>query len=252
MNYFPWSSEPSNSMHRPRYSIKTTIKPNIDHVNQLLKDENTKSHQIDCSCVPVTLDGFYKIVLILDESGSMESIRNDMLKSINDLIKEQKQVKERPSTFTLVKFSDKVNRYISNKPLDNIKLLSSEDYTPNGSTALYDAIGDTINWFRNEKDVLMVIVTDGQENSSTKYNKQQINSMIEQKKETNKWSYVYLSNDLNTQLQGNNIGLHESLYTTNCQVDKSNFGNYISQNLNSAITNCRQRGVTVQSQLNIY
>ena len=244
MNYFPWSSVPSD--RTPRYSIKTTIKPNLDHVNNLLRDDEFSQNK------PVTLDGFYKIVLVLDESGSMESIRNDMLKSINDLIKEQQQVKERPSTFTLVKFSDKVNRYISNKPLNNIKLLSSEDYTPNGATALYDAIGDTINWFRNEKDVLMVIVTDGQENSSTKYNKYEINRMIEQKKERNNWSYVYLSNDLNTQLQGDNIGLHKSAYATNCQVDKVNFGNYISQNLNSAITNCRQRGITVQSQLNIY
>jgi uncharacterized protein YegL len=241
MNYFPWASA---SLHSPRYSIKTTIKPNLEHVNNLLKDDN--------NTMPVTLDGFYKIVLILDESGSMESIRNDMLKSINDLIKEQQQVKERPTTFTLVKFSDKVNRYISNKPLNNIKLLSSEDYTPNGSTALYDAIGDTINWFRNEKDVLMVIVTDGQENSSTKYNKQQINTMIEQKKETNNWSYVYLSNDLSTKLQGNNIGLHKSDYATNYQVERESFGKYISQNLNYAITNCRQKGVTVQSQLNIY
>ena len=57
MNYFPWASAPS---HSPRYSIKTTIKPNIDHVNNLLKDDNTSSHQI-----PVTLDGFYKIVLFL-------------------------------------------------------------------------------------------------------------------------------------------------------------------------------------------
>ena len=236
MNYFPWSSVPPTQA--PRYSIK----PNLDHVNNLLKDDD--------NTMPVTSDGFYKIVLILDESGSMESIRNDMLKSINDLIKEQQQVKERPSTFTLVKFNEKVNRYISNKPLNNIKVLSSEDYTPNGATALYDAIGDNINLFRNEKEVLMVIVTDGQENSSTKYNKNQINKMIEQKKETNNLSYVYLSNDLNTQLQGNNIGLHKSDYATNYQVERESFGKYISQNLNSAITNCRKKGVTVQSQLN--
>lgn len=120
--------------------------------------------------------------MVLDESGSMEAIKKDMLKSINDLITEQKQVKGRPATFTLVKFNDKVSRVIQNKSLDQVNVLTSEDYVPNGSTALYDAIGDTVNWFRNERDVLMVIVTDGQENASTNYNKHNITQMIDNKK----------------------------------------------------------------------
>ncbi len=233
MNYFPWTSTPC-------YPIKRTIKSVVNDMS--LYNDNE----------PVTLDGFYKIVLILDESGSMEPIKNDMIKSINDLIKEQQQVKERPSTFTLVKFNNVIHRYISNKSLNDIKLLSFEDYNPNGPTALYDAIGDTINWFRNEKDVLLVIVTDGQENSSKKYSKHQINQMIEDKKNKNNWSYVYLSNDLSTKLQGDNIGLRESFSTTNCQIPQENFGKYISKNLNVAITNCRQKGISVQNQLNTY
>ena len=105
---------------------------------------------------PVTFDDFFKIVIVLDESGSMVCIRDQIIKSINDLISEQKQIKERPATFTLVKFSDGVNRIIINKLLTNVHELSYSDYNPSGSTALYDAIGSTIDWFRNEKDVLMV------------------------------------------------------------------------------------------------
>ena len=186
----------------------------------------------------------------MDESGSMENIRDKMRNSINDLISEQKQVKARPATFTLVKFNSSVNRVIRNKPLDQINNLSSEDYTPNGSTALYDAIGDTINWFRNEKDVLMVIVTDGQENASMTYDKRTVNSMIEEKKRHNNWSYVYLSCDLNTFDQGNGIGLKESSLVSNCVVSQERYGDFISKNLNSAISNCRTQGITVQSQLN--
>ena len=128
------------------------------------------------------MDDYFKIVMIIDESGSMEAIKDKIIKSINDLITEQKQVKERPSTFTLVKFNNTVNRIVKNKNLNDVVTLKSSDYIPSGTTALYDAIGDTIEWFKNEKDVLMVIVTDGQNNSSKNYTKNQVSLMIEQKK----------------------------------------------------------------------
>ena len=128
--------------------------------------------------------------------------------------------------------------------------LSQHDYNPSGSTALYDAIGNTIDWFRNEHDVLMVIVTDGEENSSKKYTKSQINKMIDEKKEKNNWTYVYLSSDLTTERQGNAMGLNKSVYTSNCCVDQSNFGAFIGQSLNNAIGGYRTKGKSVQSQLN--
>lgn len=195
------------------------------------------------------MDDYFKIVIILDESGSMSDIKEKMIKSINDLIKEQKQVKERPSTFTLVKFNDKINRVVKNRLLENVQLLNEGDYTPSGSTALYDAIGDTIKWFENEKDVLMVIVTDGMNNASTRYNKSMISSMIENKKKYNNWTYVYLSCDLNTELQGNDLGFATSSYATNYNTDQMNFGGFLGKNLNSAITNYRKMGLSVQKQL---
>lgn len=199
---------------------------------------------------PVDSNNFFKIVIVLDESGSMGAVKDSMRNAINDLIKEQKQIKSRPATFTLVKFNDKVNRVIKNKPLDDVNLLSSEDYIPNGSTALYDCIGDTIDWFRNEKDVLMVIVTDGQENASRDYSKREITRMIEDKKRDSNWTYVYLSCDLATASQGDGIGLNESYTTTNVMREQKSFGSYMSNNLNNAIGNYRTKGLSVQSQLN--
>lgn len=199
---------------------------------------------------PVTFDSFFKIVIILDESGSMESVKNDMRNSINSLIKEQQQIKGRPATFTLVKFNDRINRVIKNKPLEQIRDVREDEYTPNGSTALYDCIGDTIEWFRNEKDVLMVIVTDGQENASRSFTKTEINKMIEDKKRNNNWTYVYLSNDLNTSSQGDGIGVFKSSYASNIVREQKHFGSYISNNLNHAIKNYREKGLSVQNQLN--
>jgi hypothetical protein len=192
----------------------------------------------------------FKIVVVLDESGSMESIRKNMLDSLNDLIKEQKQIKERPSTFTLIKFNDKINKKMENMPLEETNLLSSEDYVPSGSTALYDAIGYTINRFRNERDVLMVIITDGQENASKKYNKNFVSTKLDEKKKYNNWSYVYLSCDLQTFEQGTGMGLNNSAFSSNVQIRQASYGSYISKNLNSALSNFRKNGVSVQSQLN--
>ena len=205
---------------------------------------------IDETNEPVTFDEFMKIIIILDESGSMETIQEQMVKAINDLIKEQKQIKETPATFTLVKFNNTIRRIIKNRLLNNVNLLTSADYTPSGSTALYDAIGTTIEWFKNEKNVLMVIVTDGQENSSRTYSRSMINHMIEEKKTYSGWSYVYLSNDLSTEKQGNDIGLKKSNYSSNCKVKQENYGDFLGSELNVAISNCRKYNVSVQSQLN--
>lgn len=192
----------------------------------------------------------FKIVMILDESGSMGSIRNDMITAINDLIMEQKQIKDKPCKFTLVKFNDSIKRVIQNRDLQEVSELTPQDYIPDRTTALYDAIGSTVNWFRYESNVLMVIVTDGQENSSKEYNHAQIKQMLDEKQKHRGWTYVYLSNDLSTARQGDNLGLKTGVYSTNCTQTKSKFGNYVGKTMNSAISNYRKHGTSVQAQLN--
>jgi hypothetical protein len=202
------------------------------------------------STTTVTFDELLKIVIVLDESGSMGPVKHQIIKSLNELISEQEEISERPATFTLVKFNNDVKRVMVNKLLTNINPLSYQDYQPDGSTALYDAIGDTIEWFRNEKDVLMIIVTDGEENASTEYTKSKVKELIDQKKIHNNWTYVYLSPNRDTEMQGNEMGLGCSNCVSNCCVDLNDFGNFIGKELNSAIREYRQEGISVQSQLN--
>lgn len=226
------------SFLRTPFRYSSPITPSSSHLKREERNDDL-----------VSFDDIFKIVIILDESGSMKSIKLDMINAINSLIDEQKQVEGKPATFTMVKFSDKIQRTIMNKNLKDINKITSCDYSPNGSTALYDAIGDTIKWFRNEKNVLMVIVTDGQENASTNYDKEEIEYMINEKKKTHGWTYVYLSNDLKTAAQGNSIGLVESSVITNKIVQEKSFGNFLGVKLNSAITEHRRSGLSVQSQL---
>lgn len=240
------SSFHHNPFHHNPFAPSTKVVKHHHYYHDPSLQQSTTSSKSDT----VTFDTLYKIVIVLDESGSMGSIKQDMLKSINDLIREQKQVRGRPTTFTLVKFNDKINRVIKNASLNDVKELSIEDYSPSGSTALYDGICDTIKWFRNEKNVLMIIVTDGMENASKTYNKRQLVSMIDEKKKNNEWTYVYLSNDLSTFEQGNNMGLKSSSFASNCVLEQKSYGNFMSNTLNSAISNFRTNGVSVQSQLN--
>jgi len=191
----------------------------------------------------------YKIVLILDESGSMGSIRQDMIRAINDLIGEQRTI-NRPCRFTLVKFNDHIQRVIANRNLKEVPLLDNNSYTPNGSTALYDAIGDTIDWFRYEENVLLVIVTDGYENASQVYRHKEIKDALEEKNRNRGWTYVYLANDLSVAQQGNNLGCQRSAFSSNCQVNIESYGDFVLNDLNSAIKRSRLDGTSVQSVLN--
>jgi hypothetical protein len=200
---------------------------------------------------PVKTCKCFKIVIVLDESGSMQSIKSDMIESLNSFIREQKQMKDRPCHITLVKFNDKIKRVIKNEKLAKVSELETCDYKPAGTTALFDAIGDTVNWFRYEKNVLMVVITDGHENSSRKYNKRQITDTLDEKKKNRGWSYVYLANDLSTAGQGAGLGMNKSSWSSNCTVPQKDYGKFIKMDLNEAVMGFRNDpSQTVQSQLN--
>lgn len=145
------------------------------------------------------------IVVILDKSGSMHEIRSDIIGSVNQFLTEQKKIADN-TTFTFVTFSDNVETNIIKQPLSSVKLITDSDYQTTGSTALYDAIGLTITKFEHDANVLMVIVTDGQENASKKFNRKEVFDMVTKHKGVNGWNFIYLSADIDTFTQGTTLG----------------------------------------------
>lgn len=170
---------------------------------------------------PPTKDEDYKIVMVLDESGSMSSVKSGIVDSINDLIRQQKTIKDRPTLFTLIKFSDRTRTVKQNSSFDETEYISNKDYSPNGGTALYDAIGETIEAYKDEKNVLMVIITDGEENASRRYSKSDVAPKIDAlKADTNKgWSFVYIGCDLATAKQGYSAGFNTTSNSCNYRTD---------------------------------
>lgn len=149
-----------------------------------------------------------RIILILDESTSMRGKKQKMINSINNMINQQRQVdplRNHEIQFTVVKFNDKVSDPVS-KSLNHFQF-TQQDYNPDGCTALYDAIGHTLVHFRNEYSVIVVIVTDGQDNMSKTYKKySQIEEMVNYLKTNNNWKFLYLCENPDQFYRGNSLG----------------------------------------------
>jgi hypothetical protein len=142
------------------------------------------------------------ISFLLDRSGSMQSIAADTIGGFNRFIQSQKVAPGR-ATFTLVQFDDRYE--ILGPPMMNVAYvrdLSHESFEPRGSTALLDCIGRLIEETgaalarmaeeSRPAKVVFVILTDGQENASTRFDLKQINTMIARQRDTYQWEFVFL------------------------------------------------------------
>ncbi|MCX8106712.1 MAG: VWA domain-containing protein [Ignavibacterium album] len=147
------------------------------------------------------------ITVILDRSGSMQSIKSDIIGGFNTFLKQQKEVPGK-ATLTLVQF-DTGNPYevIHNyRPLQEIPELNDRTFVPRGGTPLLDCLGrgindlsEHINKLTNDQKpdkVFFIIITDGQENSSREFKKSDIVKLIDEKKNKDNWEFLFLSADL--------------------------------------------------------
>lgn len=160
---------------------------------------------------------YTEIALVLDRSGSMDMVKNDTVGSFNTFIEDQKKVPGKVA-FTLVQFDDVYEIVHDGKDLQDIPALTSLTYTPRGSTALYDAIGTTLNKLgarianmqendRPEK-VVFVILTDGEENSSKEFNASNVSEMITHQREKYKWEFIFLGANQDAIISAKTLGIN--------------------------------------------
>ena len=185
-----------------------------------------------------------RLILVLDESGSMANQKMDIIGGINETIRQQRELEPSRNAevhFDIVKFSSIVNP-ARRETLKSIRDFTVNDYRPTGSTALYDAIGKTINDYRNERDVIMVIATDGAENASRTYRKPEIVRMIAEQREKFDWDFVYLSEDIDTFQQGNGMGMSNRSKGAYNACVKENLGKTMqSSGYHEQLCNLRQK-----------
>lgn len=132
------------------------------------------------------------IAFVLDRSGSMGSIRRETVDVFNQQLEKARGSTDRVTLVTF-SFTPDVPRFIG----VNDKL-AVEDYVPAGGTALYDAIGETVTMLQAveqsdpDTSYLVIIITDGEENASTKYGRDSLSSLIKELQATDKWTFAYL------------------------------------------------------------
>jgi len=150
------------------------------------------------------------INVILDKSGSMYDDQIDTINSFNSFFNEFKTEDGIDYKATLTLFDTNVTTLFQNVPVKDIPKLDTTNYCPDGMTALYDAVGRTIkNVGEPAQDtrVFMLIITDGQENSSLEWSREGIKKLIEEKTELPNWTFTFLGTGIDAWAGGGSLGV---------------------------------------------
>lgn len=151
------------------------------------------------------------IFLVLDRSGSMHSRKDDHIGGLKTFVEKQKTVKPKPR-FTLVQF-DSQNPFELIYDGVDIGKVAEIKLEPRGSTPLMDAVGKTISHaatnIKDNESPVFVIITDGQENYSTEWDKEGIAKAIKEK-EVAGWNFIFIGAGIDAFAEGNKMGLRQN------------------------------------------
>jgi uncharacterized protein YegL len=156
------------------------------------------------------------ITFVLDRSGSMKAMKNEVIGGFNKFVSEQNDGVDE-CRISLIQFDDRYEvNYIATEVRDVVELNGST-YIPRGFTALHDAIGKTIVSMgerfssmdeSNRPDkVILIIMTDGEENSSKEYDGAMIKSAIETQRKDYSWDITFMGTNQDAVLTATSLGI---------------------------------------------
>ena len=170
-----------------------------------------KARQAETQTLPSTIKHL-DLVLVLDKSGSMYGLESDTIGGYNAMLAKEKDL-DVDTKVTTVLFNNKVDILTDRSNINSLSDMTTKDYRVGGSTALLDAVGNTIAKISDtpgisDKDhkVIFVIITDGQENASTEYSKATIQKMISDKKAQG-WDFIFLGANIDAASEAQNLGI---------------------------------------------
>ena len=166
------------------------------------------------------------VAFILDCSGSMWNIREKSLWSFNEQLQSLKKESHDQDTYvTLTMFNDDVDIKYLDKKIDCVEEL--KEYNTNGMTALYDAIGMTIEKLnpivkvKENHSALIFIITDGYNNPPNDNSRKEIKDKIETLEKKGNWTFVFLGANIDVQevsVKGMAINLNNSVSFDSCNA----------------------------------
>jgi Mg-chelatase subunit ChlD len=174
-------------------------------MNSQLNSQEIKSEKVETD-----------VIVILDESGSMETMGKEPIQSVETILQQQK-LQQNPndkSTFSLITFNTTSNVLINEERISTLDLQEKNvKYTPNACTALNDAICGTITRIlasSKPKNKVCVIITDGQENSSMTYKNKDTRKMITDCETNHNWKFIFIGANINAFEEGSNLTIDKN------------------------------------------
>ena len=190
-----------------------------------------------------------EIVFILDRSGSMSGLEQDTIGGFNSLIEKQK--KEDGEAYISTVLFDHISEVLHDRvDLKKIKPMTEDEYYVRGSTALLDAVGGAINHIGNvhkyarKEDVpektIFVIMTDGYENASRRYDYDEIRRMVTRQKKKYGWEFMFLGANIDVISEARKFGVDEEMAVEYHSDKKGTAVSYDA--ICGAVSNCRTYG----------
>ena len=162
-----------------------------------------------------------EIIFVIDKSGSMSHLVGDTIGGFNGFIKGQQAI-DGKATLTTVLFDSNWRILHDGVDIHEVKPMTTTDYVAGGMTAMLDAIGNIINKVQDRHDelgaekpeeVLFVITTDGEENSSHQFTKAKIEKMIKHQTNGHGWKFMFLGANMDAVKEARDIGISSNFAT---------------------------------------
>ena len=187
--------------------------------------------------------------IVLDRSGSMDSVRQAAIDAVNSYVVELAKDGSLESRVSLTLFDKEgtepsIDLVRDRMPVSDFKALTEDDFVPRGWTPLRDAIGRTIKTMdlQNLKPEIrraLIIMTDGHENASKEFTSEALKVLIQEKEKAG-WLITYLGANHDSWDQAKDYGLRAA---ATMDFDTSAIGETMAM----AATNTRAYGATGQS-----
>lgn len=189
--------------------------------------------------------GYTHIKVLLDRSGSMAAIKHDTEGGFAAFLSEQ-QAQQGQATIELTQFDTEHDVVYGPTPIAEVQPFV---LTPRGGTALLDAMGFGIvglgEWLANldedlrPDNVVFVVITDGEENSSHEYVREQVLALVSEQRDVFDWTFLFLAANQDAIATGASMGFSAK---TSMTYDNAGVGGTYSS-LSASVTRTRTGGL---------